>query len=212
MTDAPTHPVIETVDLRRDYVLGDSVVQALRGVDIRVDRGEFVALTGASGSGKSTLLGILGCLDRPTGGTYRLEGVPVETLSPAGLARVRNAHIGFVFQGFNLLSRLRADENVALPLRYAGWPRDKRIARARELLGRVGLAARVDHRPTELSGEPTGNLDSHTGQEILALFEQLHGEGRTIVLVTHDEGVAHRAQRRIRIADGRVEAAAQGSA
>lgn len=234
MTDAPTHPVIETVDLRRDYVLGDSVVQALRGVDIRVDRGEFVALTGASGSGKSTLLGILGCLDRPTGGTYRLEGVPVETLSPAGLARVRNAHIGFVFQGFNLLSRLRADENVALPLRYAGWPRDKRIARARELLGQVGLAARVDHRPTELSGgqcqrvaiaralatdpaliladEPTGNLDSHTGQEILALFEQLHGEGRTIVLVTHDEGVAHRAQRRIRIADGRVEAAAQGSA
>ncbi len=219
-------PIIETRDLGRAYVQGASTVHALQGVDLQVGQGELVALVGASGSGKTTLLSILGCLDQPTSGSYLLEGRAVQELDPLELARVRNRRIGFVFQSFNLLERMQAHENVALPLRYAGWNEARRRARAQELLGRVGLEDRADHRPDQLSGgqcqrvaiaralacdpaliladEPTGNLDSRTGAEILALFGQLHGQGRTIVMVTHDEEVAARAQRRIRLADGRV--------
>jgi putative ABC transport system ATP-binding protein len=181
---------------------------------------------GASGSGKTTLLCLLGCLDSPTRGSYRLNGQAVEALSDQGLAQVRNQQIGFVFQSFNLLPRMRADENVALPLRYAGWTEARRLARARELLEMVGLGDRVRHTPNELSGgqsqrvaiaralasdpallladEPTGNLDSRSGAEILALFRRLHDEGRTVVMVTHDNEIAAEAQRRVRLEDGRI--------
>ena len=218
--------VIDATALVREYPMGAGTVRALDGVDLRVSPGEFVALVGSSGSGKSTLLGILGCLDSPTSGTYVLDGQRVEELDDAALARVRNRSIGFVFQSFNLLPRLRADENVALPLRYAGLSTADRLARARELLAQVGLGDRVDHTPAELSGgqcqrvaiaralatdprliladEPTGNLDTRTGEEILGLFRRLHAEGRTIVMVTHDDEVAGTADRRVRLADGRV--------
>jgi putative ABC transport system ATP-binding protein len=219
-------PVIRARRLCRTYTTGDTQVFALKDADVEVRRGEMVAIVGASGSGKTTLLAILGCLDQPSSGSYELEGQQVEKLDPTELAHVRNRSIGFVFQSFNLLERERADENAALPLRYAGWPKERRIARARELLVRVGLGDRLHHRPSELSGgqcqrlaiaralardphliladEPTGNLDTHTGREILALFEELHEAGRTIVLVTHDERVAGRAERQIRMVDGRV--------
>jgi putative ABC transport system ATP-binding protein len=218
--------VIDAKDLVREYVMGTQSVRALDGVDLQVAAGEFVALVGSSGSGKSTLLGILGCLDSPTAGTYVLDGQAVERLGEAALARVRNQRIGFVFQAFNLLPRLRADENVALPLRYAGLPKAERLERAREILATVGLGDRCDHTPPELSGgqcqrvaiaralatnprliladEPTGNLDSTTGDEILGLFRSLHAQGRTIVMVTHDDTVAAKADRRVRLADGRV--------
>jgi ABC-type lipoprotein export system ATPase subunit len=219
-------PVIDATDLQRVFRVGSDLVRALDGVSLRVDRGELVALVGASGSGKSTLLNLLGCLDRPDGGSYRLNGAEVAKLDDEALARVRNRDLGFVFQAFNLLPRLRADENVALPLRYAGWPEARRLARARELLERVGLGARVAHLPSELSGgqaqrvaiaralaadpaliladEPTGNLDSRSGADILALFRELHAEGRTVVIVTHDAHVAATADRQVRMADGRV--------
>ncbi len=206
--------------------MGEGTVRALAGVDLQVAQGEFVALVGASGSGKSTLLGILGCLDSPSSGTYRLDGQAVEDLDAASLAKVRNRRIGFVFQAFNLLPRLRADENVALPLRYAGLPTAQRLVRARAVLEQVGLGDRVHHTPAELSGgqcqrvaiaralatdprllladEPTGNLDSRTGEEILGLFRTLHAGGRTIVMVTHDEAVAANADRQVRLADGLV--------
>ena len=206
--------------------MGQTVVKALDGVDLTVREGEFVALVGTSGSGKTTLLSLLGCLDRPTAGTYHLAGVEVSALDADALAGIRNQRIGFVFQAFNLLEGLRADENVALPLRYAGVSRADRLVRARDMLARVGLGDRVSHRPMELSGgqrqrvavaralvtepalvladEPTGNLDQSSGRAILDLFLELHGEGRTIVLVTHDEGVAAVADRRIRLEDGRI--------
>jgi putative ABC transport system ATP-binding protein len=225
MTAVPS-PVIEARGLQRKYPMSSIVVQALAGVDLTVQRGEWVALIGTSGSGKSSLLNILGCLDRPDAGTYRLDGQPVEALDDEALAKVRNQRLGFVFQSFNLLPRLRADENVALPLRYAGWPEARRLERARELLAQVGLGDRVGHTPQELSGgqaqrvaiaralaadppliladEPTGNLDSRSGAEILELFVRLNQEGRTIVLVTHDEHVAGMAGRRVRMEDGRV--------
>jgi putative ABC transport system ATP-binding protein len=202
-------------------------VRGLDGVDLVVRRGEFVALTGPSGSGKSTLLTILGCLDRPDAGEYRLDGHPVATLSDKQLAAVRNRRIGFVFQSFHLLPLLRADENVALPLRYAGWSVERRLGRARELLERVGLGSRTHHRPNELSGgqcqrvaiaralvadpdvlcadEPTGNLDRASGREVLELFRALNAEGRTIVMVTHDPEVAGAASRRVRMEDGRIQ-------
>ncbi len=219
-------PLIETRNLRRDYLMKFGVVQALKGVDLDVHEGESVALVGTSGSGKSTLLSILGCLDQPTEGSYRLEGEAVDGLSPIELAKVRNTRLGFVFQSFNLLSRLSADENVSLPLRYTGWSRKRRLERARELLELVGLGDRISHTPNELSGgecqrvaiaralahqapllladEPTGNLDSKTGAGILQLFESLHEQGHTIVMVTHDEEIAARAQHRYRMADGRI--------
>ncbi len=219
-------PVIETRGLARAYTVGTQEVLALRGVDLTVRSGEFVALVGTSGSGKTTLLSLLGCLDIPTAGTYRLDGEEVVGLSAARLAEIRNRRIGFVFQSFNLLNGLRADENVALPLRYGGVPRGERLDRARAMLERVGLADRVGHRPNELSGgqqqrvavaralvtdpalvladEPTGNLDTHSGTEIMALFDALHDEGRTLVLVTHDNAVASRASRRVHLEDGQI--------
>lgn len=218
--------VIEARGLTREYPMGQGVVRALDDVDLVVPRGAFVALVGTSGSGKSTLLSLLGCLDRPTRGSYKLDGVEVAGMRPAELAEVRNRRIGFVFQAFHLLEGLRADENVALPLRYARVARAERLRRARAMLERVGLGQRVAHRPEELSGgqrqrvavaralvadpaliladEPTGNLDQSSGAAILALFRELHEEGRTVVLVTHDDAVAAAAQRRVRLEDGRI--------
>jgi putative ABC transport system ATP-binding protein len=219
--------LIEARGLAKTYRLGQVDVQALRGVDVDVAAGEFVAITGPSGSGKSTLMHILGCLDTPTAGTYRLGGEDVSGLSGKRLAQVRNRKVGFVFQTFNLMPRLTVEENVALPLKYRGGvPRTERRARALRLLERLGLADRVGHRPDELSGgerqrvaiaralvgepailmadEPTGNLDSGSGAEVLRTFAELHGAGHTIVLVTHDPGVAARAQRIIQISDGRA--------
>jgi putative ABC transport system ATP-binding protein len=216
---------IQATGLTRRYGGKDGVV-ALDGVDLQVPKGQFVALVGTSGSGKSTLLQLLGCLDRPDEGSLMLDGREVASLTDLELAGVRNLHLGFVFQSFHLLPQLRADENVALPLRYAGWPLAKRLARARELLERMGLGDRAHHKPTELSGgqaqrvaiaralaadpqvlfadEPTGNLDSRSGEDVLTLFGELHQEGRTIVMVTHDDHVAKIADRRVRLEDGRI--------
>ena len=213
--------------LEKTYRLGQVDVLALRGVDARISAGEYVAITGPSGSGKSTLMHILGCLDSPTSGTYRLDGEDVGALSGKRLAQVRNRKVGFVFQTFNLMPRLTVEENVALPLKYRGGvTRGERRTRALKLLERLGLSHRVGHRPDELSGgerqrvaiaralvgepailmadEPTGNLDSQAGSEVLKTFAELHGAGHTIVLVTHDPGVAARAQRVIQMSDGRV--------
>jgi putative ABC transport system ATP-binding protein len=220
-------PLIEARELAKTYRLGQVDVAALRGVDVDVGAGEFVAITGPSGSGKSTLMHILGCLDTPTSGTYRLDGEDVGGLSGKRLAHVRNRKVGFVFQTFNLMPRLTVEENVALPLKYRGGvPRGERRARALRILERLGLAPRVGHRPDELSGgerqrvaiaralvgepailmadEPTGNLDSQSGAEVLQTFAELHGAGHTIVLVTHDPAVAARAERVIQMSDGRV--------
>ena len=219
--------LIEARSLEKTYRLGQVDVQALRGVDADVGAGEFVAITGPSGSGKSTLMHILGCLDSATSGTYRLDGEDISTLSGKRLAHVRNCKVGFVFQTFNLMPRLTVEENVALPLKYRGGvPRAERRARAHKLLERLGLGPRIGHRPDELSGgerqrvaiaralvgepailmadEPTGNLDSKAGNEVLATFAELHAAGHTIVLVTHDPGVAARAERVIQMSDGRV--------
>jgi putative ABC transport system ATP-binding protein len=213
--------------LEKTYRLGQVDVLALRGVDARISAGEYVAITGPSGSGKSTLMHILGCLDSPTSGSYRLDGEDVAALSGKRLAQVRNRKVGFVFQTFNLMPRLTVEENVALPLKYRGGvTRGERRARALKLLERLGLSHRVGHRPDELSGgerqrvaiaralvgepailmadEPTGNLDSQAGSEVLKTFAELHGAGHTVVLVTHDLGVAARAQRVIQMSDGRV--------
>ena len=217
--------VIETEGLTKVYCMGATEVHALRGVDLRVAAGEFLALMGASGSGKSTLMHLLGCLDTPTAGCYRLEGRDVSTLSNQERARVRNTRIGFVFQSFNLLPRLDALDNVMLPLLYRGQVKgaEKRAAQALE---RVGLAGRAGHRPTELSGgeqqrvaiaralapgpaiiladEPTGNLDSATGADIIQLLLELWGEGRTILMVTHDTQVAAHARRILHVRDGQI--------
>ena len=213
--------------LQKTYRLGQVDVQALRGVDAQIAAGEYVAITGPSGSGKSTLMHILGCLDSPTAGSYRLDGDDVSALSGKRLAQVRNRKVGFVFQTFNLMPRLTVEENVALPLKYRGGvSRGERRARALKLLDRLGLSHRIGHRPDELSGgerqrvaiaraligepailmadEPTGNLDSKAGAEVLATFAELHGAGHTIVLVTHDPGVAGRAERTIQMSDGCV--------
>ena len=206
--------------------MGDVEVRALRGVNMRVERGEYVAIMGPSGSGKSTLMNLLGCLDTPTEGSYRLAGEEVSRLTDEQTAAIRNRRIGFVFQTFHLLPRYSALDNVGLPLRYGGVPRDERRRRARIVLERVGLADRVDHRPNQLSGgqrqrvaiaralvndpdllladEPTGNLDSQVGGEILALFDELHESGRTVVMVTHEPDVAARAGRLIRFVDGEI--------
>ena len=219
--------LIEARGLAKTYRLGQVDVQALRGVDADVAAGEYIAITGPSGSGKSTLMHILGCLDSPTSGSYHLDGEDVSTFSGKRLAQVRNRKVGFVFQTFNLMPRLSVEENVALPLKYRGGiPRAQRRARALRLLERLGLSHRIGHRPDELSGgerqrvaiaralvgepailmadEPTGNLDSKSGAEVLATFAELHHAGHTIVLVTHDAGVAARAQRVIQMSDGRV--------
>jgi putative ABC transport system ATP-binding protein len=218
--------IIETRDLNKTYGSNGNQVHALRGIDLDVERGEFVALIGPSGSGKSTLMSILGCLDVPTGGTYALDGVQVEKLSGAELAAIRNEKIGFVFQQYNLLPRATIVRNVELPMLYAGVPRKERRQRALELLERVGIADKAGTLPGALSGgqrqrvaiaralanrpamlladEPTGALDSKTGQEVLALFRELHAQGNTLLLVTHDPAIAALAGRRVEIVDGRL--------
>jgi putative ABC transport system ATP-binding protein len=219
--------IIKTQGLKKIYQMGQEQVKALDGVDIELERGEYAAIMGPSGSGKSTLMNLLGCLDTPSEGEYWLNGHAVSTLNDDELAQVRNKEVGFVFQSFHLLPRYSALENVQLPLVYSNIPREERLARARRTLEQVDLTDRIHHRPNELSGgqrqrvaiaralinqpsilladEPTGNLDSNTGREILNLFEQLHTTGHTIILVTHDPEVASHANRIIRLRDGRVE-------
>jgi putative ABC transport system ATP-binding protein len=219
--------VIRVEGVARQFTMGDEVVHALRPLDLVVPRNQYIAIMGPSGSGKSTLMNILGCLDTPSAGSYWLNGTQVSRMSDAQLAHVRNREIGFVFQTFHLLARATALRNVELPLLYAGVPAHERRRRAIAALERVQLGNRIGHRPNELSGgqrqrvaiaralvtepallladEPTGNLDSRTGEEVLGLFEQLHREGQTIVIVTHDPEVGVHAQRRLALRDGRVE-------
>jgi len=219
--------LIETRDLWKTYQMGDEQIHALRGVSLQINRGEYVAIMGPSGSGKSTLMNLIGCLDTPTKGTYLLNDKEVSLMNDNELARIRNEEIGFVFQTFNLLPRATALHNVELPLVYAGIAKRDRLERAKLALDRVELTSRMSHRPNELSGgqrqrvaiaralvnnpsilladEPTGNLDSKTGVEIMALFDRLHEAGNTIVLVTHEPEIASHAHRTIAIRDGGVE-------
>jgi putative ABC transport system ATP-binding protein len=223
----PKYAVIELNEITRYFTIGDVQVKALQGVNLNINRGEYVALMGPSGSGKSTLMNILGCLDTPTSGTYILNGNNVSKLTDNELAEIRNKEIGFVFQTFNLLARSTALENVALPLVYAGVSKKERIERAEAVLNSVGLADRMDHKPNELSGgqrqrvaiaralinnpsiiladEPTGNLDTKTSYEIMQLLEEIHNKGNTIIVVTHEEDIARRAKRIIRMRDGVIE-------
>jgi putative ABC transport system ATP-binding protein len=226
--------MIEFEDLRKVYIMGEEEVPALAGVSLRIERGEYVAVIGPSGSGKSTLMNILGGLDRPSSGAYRFLGEDVAHFSDDELADFRRRRIGFVFQSFQLLPRLTALQNVELPMIYADVPPDERRKRAAELLERVGLGERKSHRPTQLSGgqqqrvaiarslanspdllladEPTGALDTHTGQEVLALFRELNQEGLTLVVVTHDAGVAAQAHRRVSFLDGLIVSDDHGGA
>ena len=219
--------LIETHDLIKSYTMGSEKIQALRGISVQIERGEYVAVMGPSGSGKSTLMNLIGCLDTPTSGSYLLNGRQVAEMNDNELAAIRNKEIGFVFQTFNLLPRASALRNVELPLVYAGLPAKERDTRARAVLDQVELGDRISHRPNELSGgqrqrvaiaralvnnpsilladEPTGNLDSKTGAEIMALFDRLHNAGNTIVLVTHEPDIAALAHRSIHLRDGLVE-------
>jgi putative ABC transport system ATP-binding protein len=219
--------VIEIRNIVRDFKLGQEIVHVLKGIDLDIKRGEYVAIMGPSGSGKSTLMNLLGCLDTPTAGSYNLNGNDVSRMSDDELAEIRNKEIGFVFQTFNLLPRTTALENVALPMIYAGASKKERQERATEVLKDVGLADRMDHKPNQLSGgqrqrvavgralvnkpsiiladEPTGNLDSKTGTEIMALFDEIHAAGNTVIMVTHEEEVAAHAKRVIRLRDGVIE-------
>lgn len=219
--------IIHLESIVKNYKVGPSVVRALRSVSLDINKGEYVAVMGASGSGKSTMMNIIGCLDTPTSGTYILNGKVVSDMSDNELAEIRNKEIGFVFQVFNLLPRNSALENVMLPLVYAGEKKQARIEKATKILGDVGLADRIDHRPNELSGgqrqrvaiaralvnspsliladEPTGNLDSKISEEIMKLFADIHKKGNTILMVTHEEDIARHAHRIIRLRDGNVE-------
>lgn len=224
---APAGPLIRAAKLKKDYPMGDGEsLEVLHGLDFSIEAGDFIAIMGPSGSGKSTLMNILGCLDVPSAGHYFLNGTDTAGLGPDELADLRNRLIGFVFQGFNLLPRKNVLDNVALPLVYSGARRSQREAVARRILERVGLADRIGHRPNQLSGgqqqrvaiaralanspqliladEPTGNLDSHTSEDILALFEELNRQGLTIILVTHEADVARHAHRIMSIIDGRI--------
>jgi putative ABC transport system ATP-binding protein len=225
--DVPRDAVIVTRNIQREYDMGGEIVRALRGVDLTIRKNEFVAIMGPSGSGKSTLMNLIGCLDSPTGGEYWLNGHRVSELGDDALARIRNKEIGFVFQTFNLLPRATALHNVELPLVYAGMGSKERRRLAADALDRVGLSDRTQHRPNELSGgqrqrvaiaralvnhpsilladEPTGNLDSTTSEEIMGLFEGLHREGQTILLVTHEHDIAEHTRRQVHLKDGRVE-------
>ena len=220
-------PIIEIKNITRDFPLGNEIVHVLKGIDLTINKGEYVALMGPSGSGKSTLMNLLGCLDTPTGGTYVLNGKRVSEMEDEELAEIRNKEIGFVFQTFNLMPRTTALDNVALPMVYAGFSKSERNIRATEVLTQVGLVDRMDHKPNQLSGgqrqrvavgralvnkpsiiladEPTGNLDSKTSLEIMTLFDDIHANGNTVILVTHEEDVAQHAHRIIRLRDGVVE-------
>ncbi|WBB73905.1 ABC transporter ATP-binding protein [Micromonospora sp. WMMD1128] len=226
LRDTPHRPVLDVRGLTKVYGEGDAAVHALRGVDLSVEAGDYVAIMGSSGSGKSTLMNILGCLDVPSGGRYLLDGVDVSSLADRQLALVRNRLIGFVFQAFNLIPRTSALANVELPLAYAGVRATRRRRRAMAALDAVGLADRADHHPNQLSGgqqqrvavaralvtepallladEPTGNLDSHSTEDILVILDQLNAAGRTIVLITHETEVGARARRLVRLFDGQV--------
>ncbi|MEO9954496.1 ABC transporter ATP-binding protein [Nonlabens sp.] len=219
--------VIEIKNIIRDFKLGQEVVHVLKGIDLEIKKGDYIAFMGPSGSGKSTLMNLLGCLDTPTAGSYKLNGTDVSMLTDDQLADIRNTEIGFVFQTFNLLPRTTALDNVALPMIYAGKSKKDRVARATEVLTSVGLDDRMDHQPNQLSGgqrqrvavgralvnnpsiiladEPTGNLDSKTGVEIMALFDKIHADGNTVILVTHEEDIAEHAHRVIRLRDGVIE-------
>ena len=219
--------LIEVSNITKDYSLGTQTVEALRGVSFGIEKGEFIAIMGPSGSGKSTLMNIIGCLDSPTSGTYHLNQQEVSTLNGDELARIRNKEIGFVFQTFHLLARNSALDNVMLPLKYAGVGKADQLNRAKDTLSQVGLESRMNHQPSELSGgqqqrvaiaralvnnpsilfadEPTGNLDSQTGHEVMQLFHNLHKQGQTIILITHENEIAAKAQRTIFIKDGLIE-------
>ena len=221
------NPLIQITNIKRDFVLGNEIVYVLKGIDLEINKGEYVALMGPSGSGKSTLMNLLGCLDTPTSGSYILNGKDVSKMHDDELAEIRNKEIGFVFQTFNLLPRTTALDNVALPMVYAGFSKSERKVRAEEVLKQVGLADRMDHQPNQLSGgqrqrvavaralvnnpsiiladEPTGNLDSKTSEEIMKLFGDIHKLGNTVIVVTHEEEVAAYAHRIIRLRDGMVE-------
>lgn len=227
VTTSADQPLIHARSLRKTYQIGDQVVHALDGLDLDIARNEYVALMGPSGSGKSTLMNMLGCLDSPTSGRYVLNGQDVSALDDDALADIRNREIGFVFQTFNLLPRYSALENVALPMIYAGIPREQRETRASEVLTQVGLADRMDHKPNELSGgqrqrvavaralvmnpsiiladEPTGNLDTTTSHEVMELFSEIQQAGNTVILVTHEEDIAACAHRTVRLRDGKIE-------
>lgn len=219
--------VIKTIDLTKTYIMGSEKVEALKGINLGISKNEYVALMGPSGSGKSTLMNLIGCLDTPTSGEYYLSGELVSSMSDSELAAARNKLIGFVFQTFNLLPRMTALENVALPLVYAGLGKAKREEKAYEVLSQVGLGDRAKHKPNELSGgqrqrvaiaralvndpsiiladEPTGNLDTKTSIEIMSIFEEIHERGNTVILVTHEPDIADHAHRVIKLRDGRIE-------
>jgi len=219
--------VIEVKNITKHYLLGTQTVEALRGVSFGIEQGEFIAIMGPSGSGKSTLMNIIGCLDSPTDGSYHLNNQEVSTLEGDELAGIRNKEIGFVFQNFHLLARNSALDNVMLPLKYAGVDKEDQLTRGKNALSQVGLESRMDHQPSELSGgqqqrvaiaralvnnpsilfadEPTGNLDSQTGHDVMQLFHNLHQQGQTIILITHENEVAAEAQRTIFIKDGLIE-------
>jgi len=219
--------LIEVKNITKHYLLGTQTVEALRGVSFGIEQGEFIAIMGPSGSGKSTLMNIIGCLDSPTNGTYHLNNKEVSTLEGDELAGIRNKEIGFVFQNFHLLARNSALQNVMLPLKYAGFNKEEQINKAAHTLSKVGLESRMDHQPSELSGgqqqrvaiaralvnnpsilfadEPTGNLDSQTGHDVMQLFHNLHQQGQTIILITHENEIATEAERVIYIKDGLVE-------
>ena len=219
--------LLQIRDIKRDFKLGSEVLNVLKGINLTIEKGEYVALMGPSGSGKSTLMNILGCLDTPTSGEYILNGKDVSKMSDGELADIRNKEIGFVFQTFNLMPRTTALDNVALPMVYAGVGKEKRYQRAKEVLDMVGLSDRITHKPNELSGgqrqrvavaralvnspsiiladEPTGNLDSKTSHEIMALFNEIHRNGNTVILVTHEEDIAQHAHRIIRLRDGMID-------